>query len=414
MTPFASNLENTMVEKIQPTYLPQIRPNDLPDLAVALAHSGLAMMLYGSPGIGKTALFQALGDEPRLVAWASEHCGEKLTVLPVVTLSAPELNVEDLLGVPTVEELLRRLPDGSERKFKVTRWATPAVLDPTRPFVLFIDEPNRCEPSVRNALFQLITGRTTSGGFCLPQGSVVCMAGNRLEDRAGVRSMDTAFSNRCAHFELLVDHEAWLDWASRQAGFSPIVRAFLARHPGYLSRFDPASPSPQQPTPRTWAGAGFALPKTPETLHSQVMQGIVGVEAAQLFRSFQKHANVVPAVADLLENPRDVKVPGEGQLDQAWILATALGDHLITPSKAPAGQRDPLGNAVGIVMARLARAGFEEVAIFSLRRAWRNAEKHRKGAGSLPNLRFFSAVQTLSETPSFQRFLEAMQEEGAA
>jgi len=403
-----------MAESIQPTYLPQVHPGELPDLAVAMAHSGLALMLYGSPGIGKTALLQALGEEPRLVQWASAQCGEPMDALPVVTLSAPELNVEDLLGVPTVEDLMRRLPDGSERKFKVTRWATPAALDPTRPFVLFIDEPNRCEPSVRNALFQLITGRTTSGGFCLPKGSVVCMAGNRLEDRAGVRSMDTAFGNRCAHFELVVDHEAWLDWASRQSGFSPLVRAFLARHPGYLCRFDPASPSPQQPTPRTWAGAGFALPKAPEALHAKVMQGIVGVEASQLFRSFQKHSDVVPTTESLLEDPMGVRVPSEGQLDQAWILATALGDHLVTSAKSPFGQRDPLGQAVGHVLGRLARAGFEEVAIFSLRRAWRNVEKHRKGSGSLPNLRFFSAVQTLSETPSFQRFLEAMQEEGAA
>jgi len=403
-----------MVETLQPNYLPQVRPGDLPDLAVAMAHSGLAMMLYGSPGIGKTALLQGLGSEPRLVAWASAQCGEALAAMPVVTLSAPELNVEDLMGVPTVEELIRKLPDGSQKAFKVTRWATPAALDPTRPFVLFIDEPNRCEPSVRNALFQLITGRTTSGGFCLPRGSVVVMAGNRLEDRAGVRSMDTAFSNRCAHFELLVDPEAWLDWAAQQQGFSPIVRAFLARHPGYLCRFDPASPSPQQPTPRTWAGAGLGLPKAPEALLSHLMQGIVGPEAAQLFRSFQRHADVVPEVSRLMEAPEAVKVPQEGQLDQAWILATALSDHLTTPAKAPAGQLDPLGHAVGVVLGRLARAGFEEVAIFSLRRAWRNAEKQKQGGGVVTNLRFFSAIRTLSETPSFRRFLEAMQEEGAA
>ena len=403
-----------MVETIQPSYLPQVNPGDLPDLAVAMAHSGLALMLYGSPGIGKTALLQGLGREPRLLAWAAAQCGEALAELPVVTLSAPELNVEDLLGVPTVEALVRRLPDGSERAFKVTRWATPAALDPTRPFVLFIDEPNRCEPSVRNALFQLITGRTTSGGFCLPRGSLVCMAGNRLEDRAGVRSLDTAFSNRCAHFELRVDPEAWLDWAARQQDFSPLVRAFLARHPGYLCRFDPASPSPQQATPRTWAGAGFSLPQAPGALLPRLLQGIVGVEAAQLFRSFLKHADVVPEPGRLLEAPDLVRVPQEGQLDQAWILATALGDHLVTPAKVPAGQLDPLGHAVGVVLGRLARAGFEEVAIFSLRRAWRNAEKQRQGGGVTPNLRFFSAIRTLSDSPSFRRFLEAMQDEGAA
>jgi len=389
-------------------------PGDLPDLAVALAGSGLAMMLYGSPGIGKTALIQALGDEPRLIAWASGQGGGGIETLPVVTLSAPELNVEDLLGVPTVEDLVRRLPGGEERSFKVTRWATPAALDPTRPFVLFIDEPNRCEASVRNALFQLITGRTTSAGFCLPRGSVVCMAGNRLEDRAGARGLDTAFSNRCAHFELGVDAEAWLDWAARQPGFSPLVRAFLARHPGLLNRFDPASPSPQQPTPRTWAGAGMALARTPAPLQAAILQGIVGIEAAQLFRGFQRQAGVVPDPAQLLRAPELVPVPGEGRLDQAWILATALGDHLATPATCPAGQRDPLGHAVGVVLGRIATAGFEEVAVFALRRAWRQVEPLRKGTGRLPNLRFFSAVMALSEQPCFRHFLEAMRQEGAA
>ncbi|WP_005032769.1 ATP-binding protein [Holophaga foetida] len=403
-----------MAEAIEPVYLPAILPGDLPDLAVATAHSGLALMLYGSPGIGKTALVQALGTERRLVAWASQRCGQALDTLGVVTLSAPELNVEDLLGVPTVEELVRRLPDGGDHAFKVTRWATPAALDPTRPFVLFIDEPNRCDPSVRNALFQLITGRTTSGGFSLPKGSVVCMAGNRLEDRAGVRSMDTAFSNRCAHFELKVDHEAWLDWAGSQKGFSPLVRAFLARHPGYLNHFDPQSPSPQQPTPRTWAGVGFALPCSPERLKGRMVQAAVGVEAAQLFQAFQAHAEVVPEASKLLENPEGVRLPSQGQLDQAWILGTALADHLTVSASVPLGERDPMGHAVGVVLGRLAREGFEEVAVFSLRRAWRSTEKHRHPSSGLPNLRFFSAVRTLSEMPSFQGFLEALSQEDAA
>jgi hypothetical protein len=402
-------------DRIQPTWLPQVRPGDLPDLAVALAPSGLALMLYGSPGVGKTALLQGLGTEPRLVAWASGRCGRDLEALPVVTLSAPELNVEDLLGVPLVEELVRRLPGGGEGRFQVTRWATPAVLDPTGPFVLFIDEPNRCDPSVRNALFQLMTGRTTSAGFRLPPGSLVCMAGNRLEDRAGVRSLDTAFSNRCAHFELLVDPEAWLDWAACQPGFSPLVRAFVARHPGHLCRFDPASPSPQQPTPRTWAGAGLGLPRAPDALQAALLQGLVGVEAAQLFRTFLKHADVVPEVGRLLEDPGTVRIPPEGQLDQAWILATALGDHLATPGPVSPGQLDPLGHAVGVVLGRLAAAGFEEVAVFALKRAWRNAERQgSRGPGGAQGPRFFSAVRALSGTPSFRTFLEAMEDEGVA
>lgn len=395
-----------MNETLKPLFLPIVKPGDLPALALSMARSGLALMLYGSPGIGKTSLIQAMGHDAALVAWSRGRSGQAFDELPVVTLSAPELNVEDLLGVPTVEDLIR----GDDRR-KVTRWATPAMLDPTRPFILFIDEPNRCEPAVRNALFQLITGRTTSGGFSLPPGSVVCMAGNRIEDRAGVRSLDTAFTNRCGHFELAVEPEAWLDWAAKQEGFSPLVRAFIGRHPNLLSRFDPKSPSPQQATPRTWAGLGLSLDHAPEALRPMLVQGLLGTEVAQLYRAFQAHANVVPSVDELVSAPDKVPVPGEGQLDQAWIFATAMGDHLTTEAKSQAGKRDPLGHGAGIALARLAKAGFEEVTVFALRRAWRRADQARLGK-ALPNLRFFTALQTLSEVPSFQHFLQAMHQEG--
>lgn len=395
-----------MSETLQPVFIPRIKAHDLPALALAMARSGLALMLYGSPGIGKTSMFQAMGHDRDLVAWSSATSGLAFRELPVVTLSAPELNVEDLLGVPTIEELV----NGSDRR-KVTRWATPAMLDPTRPFILFIDEPNRCEPAVRNALFQLITGRTTSGGFALPKGSVVCMAGNRLEDRAGVRSLDTAFTNRCGHFELVVDPEAWLDWAEGQAGFSPLIRAFIARHPGLLNKFDPKSPSPQQPTPRTWAGLGACLEQTPEHLHQALVQGMLGTECAQLYRAFQQHAHVVPTIEQLASDAEGVAVPKEGQLDQAWIFATAMGDHLATECAAPPPKRDPLGHGVGIALGRLAKAGFEEVTIFALRRAWRRVEERRSGQ-ALPNLRFFTAIQTLSQIPNFAHFLQAMHQEG--
>lgn len=395
-----------MSETLQPVLIPRVTPQDLPALALAMARSGLALMLYGGPGIGKTSLFQALGRDRDLVAWSRAASGQDFRDLPVVTLSAPELNVEDLLGVPTVEDLVQ----GDHRR-KVTRWATPAMLDPTRPFILFIDEPNRCEPAVRNALFQLITGRATSGGFALPRGSVVCMAGNRLEDRAGVRSLDTAFTNRCGHFELVVDPEAWLAWADGQEGFSPLVRAFIARHPGYLNRFDPKSPSPQQPTPRTWAGLGACLGTAPAHLHQALVQGMLGTECAQIYRAFQQHAHVVPSVEQLATDAEGVAVPREGQLDQAWIFATAMGDHLATECAAPPPRRDPLGHGVGIALGRLARAGFEEVTIFALRRAWRRVEERRVGK-ALPNLRFFTAIQTLSQVPAFAHFLQAMHREG--
>jgi len=363
-------------------------------------------MLYGPPGTGKTSLFQALGTDPKVLAWASEASGLAMDAMPVVTLSAPELNVEDLLGVPTVLELTRRFPDGLDRKVHVTQWALPAVLDPTTPFLLFIDEPNRCDPSVRNALFQLVTFRTTTAGFKLPKGSLVCMAGNRMEDRAGARALDTAFNNRCGHFELALDVDSWLDWAGAQSGFSPLVRAFIARHPDLLCRFDATSTLPQQPTPRTWAGVGMALGETPDALRQSLIHGLVGHEAATIFAAFGSNENSFPTAEEILCHPETVAVPNGGNLDRAWIYATRLSDLIHWEVLPMAVDDDTAGCAIGTVFGRLAGQGFEDVATFAIRGAWRRIEQ--KPAAQETRKRFFALIKTLVRTPSFAKFISEL------
>lgn len=395
--------------------IPVISTSQLSELVIAMARSGLALMLYGAPGIGKTSLLQGLGHHEGLLDWSSEQAGRPVDELPVVTLSAPELNVEDLLGVPTVEDLVRNLPQGGTRAFKVTRWALPALFDPTRPFILFIDEPNRCEPAVRNALFQLITGRTTTSGFELPKGSVVVMAGNRLEDRAGVRILDTAFNNRCGHFELKVDADAWLDWAQGQSGFSALVRAFIGRHPNYLVRFNPTSPHPQQATPRTWAALGLALEKAPEPLRDKLAVGLLGPETGQLFKAFQKHADAMPTLEQVLKNAEHLPVPSGKDLDKAWIFTTALSDFL-HPGLYPCQATDSaVGQAVGKVLCRLGHEGFEEVVIFSVGRAWRLIQEEGTRRRKSPRAqRFMKVVQGLAADPAFGPFAHLLNDSGAA
>jgi len=391
--------------------IPSISTSQLPDLVLSMARSGLALMLYGAPGIGKTSLLQGLGHQSDLLGWASRQAGYLIEELPVVTLSAPELNVEDLLGVPTVEELVRQLPRGGTKAFRVTRWALPALFDPTHPFILFIDEPNRCEPAVRNALFQLITGRTTTSGFELPKGSLVVMAGNRLEDKAGVRTLDTAFNNRCGHFELDVDVDTWLDWAQGQAGFSPVVRAFIARHPSYLIRFNASSPHPQQATPRTWAALGLARDEAPVALRESLALGLLGPETGQLFKAFQKRTDAIPTLEEVLRNPESISLPDKRDLDRAWILATALSDFLIARVEEPRKQALAVGSAVGSVICRLGQAGFEEVITFAIRRAWRVLEEDGTRRGKPPRTqRFLAAITVLSADPAFSTFAKAAQE----
>jgi hypothetical protein len=249
---------------------------------------------------------------------------------------------------------------------------------------------------------------------------VVVMAGNRLEDRAGVRTLDTAFNNRCGHFELQVDTEAWLDWAQAQSGFSPMVRAFIGRHPSFLIRFNPASPHPQQATPRTWAGLGLARDLAPESLRDSLALGLLGPETGQLFKAFQKHADAMPTLEMVLINAPGFPVPDSRDLDKAWILATALSDflnpgignvHVLDTREADAS----VGTAIGTVLSRLGQAGFEEVVTFALRRAWRVIQDEATRQNMSPrSQRFLEAVKVISMDPSFSSFAEALNEPGAA
>ena len=59
--------------------IPIVSTPQLSDLVLTMARSGLALMLYGAPGIGKTSLLQEMGRHTDLLAWASTRAGRPWT-----------------------------------------------------------------------------------------------------------------------------------------------------------------------------------------------------------------------------------------------------------------------------------------------------------------------------------------------
>jgi hypothetical protein len=148
--------------------------------------------------------------------------------------------------------------------------------------------------------------------------------------------------------------------------------------------------------------------------------GLLGPETGQLFKAFQKHADAMPILEQVLKDPQSVTIPDSRDLDKAWILSTALSDFLnpgagnalVTQSR---GTDLAVGAAVGTVVCRLGRAGFEEVITFALRRAWRVIQEEATRSHKPPRSeRFLGAVKVLSMDPAFNSFAEALNEPGAA
>src|ERR1044071_6312889 len=128
-----------------------------------------SILLLSPPGVGKSAA----------VEQAAREAG-----LEVRSLLGTQIAPEDVSGVPKLVN--------DRAVFCPPRLLLP---DDDRPFCLFLDELPAAPPDVQKAFYSLLLERRV-GEYHLPKGSWVVAAGNRVVDRALVRSMSSALINR--------------------------------------------------------------------------------------------------------------------------------------------------------------------------------------------------------------------------
>jgi hypothetical protein len=330
-----------------------LSPPELVELLVALPPARTPFV-WGPPGIGKSALVRQAGD---------------LLGLPVVTLLGTQLAPEDLIGVPRVSQ-----EDGGRH---VTEFCPPRAILRSTPFLLFVDELNSAVPDVQKAFYSLILDRRL-GEYELPDGSRVVGAGNRIEDRALVRPMATALSNRMLHVALEPSAEAWLAWGA-QAGVHPLVLAFVRARPDRLYEPPPSDATPAYPTPRAWHLLSDSLATVGEELWPALGAGSVGDRAGAEFSAFARRALLAPSLEDLARGAAEV--PDDPDL--LYFLGASCVGRL-----GSAEEQD--GTTAAKALEALAKSSME-VAVWTvdagLRRpaktaATRAFEDHLRGSGS--------------------------------
>jgi hypothetical protein len=264
----------------QPQAVPTLTLGQAKSVIRSLAHEQ-SVLLLSPPGVGKSDT----------VAQAAADAG-----LPCRSLLGTQIAPEDVSGIPRIV---------GERSV----FCPPRVLLPEKPepFCLFLDELPACGPDVQKAFYSLLLERRL-GEHPLPKGTWVVAAGNRVVDRALVRPLSSALTNRVFILHVRVDVKEWLAWANSHGVRSEVV-SFITFMPETLMRPVPAEPIPFS-TPRSWAALSKALDTVERAgvldaaTRRALAFGLVSAEDAAIFCAMAEEAiNGLLPLEDYLARP---------------------------------------------------------------------------------------------------------------
>lgn len=254
------------------------------------------LLIWGAPGIGKTATLAAIVNEIKATSGKEYRCIVKTLsnetpdnfTLPAYTDDVEQIGEDDFadlaakLGKPKswLEKTLRSL---TKTAYDVPKTWLPVYKPSGNREIdkkldekcgcglLFIDELSRATPQVLNVVLPLIN-EGCFNGYVLGSGWSIIAASNRMaDDEVGQQELGTALSNRFAHVYFEPTVHSWRKWAEQQGYISPLLLSWLSLPAGENisgGKFYYMDPNEENPsaeptqlicTPRSWTNAMRAL-----------------------------------------------------------------------------------------------------------------------------------------------------------
>ncbi|MEO3751889.1 MoxR family ATPase [Streptomyces sp. B6B3] len=333
------------------------RPDPQLEALCLAVTADLPVLLWGEPGIGKTA--------------ALTHLAEALD-LPLTTVIASVHEPSDFSGLPVVGD------DPAEQGVPMAPpdWAVRLVRAGRG--LLFLDELSTAPPAVQAALLRLVLERRV-GALRLPPGVRIVAAANPRASAADGWELSPPLANRFVHLQWIHDHEVvvrglggtWpratlprLDPAELPGAVAFARRAvcgLLAARPTLVHRLpdNEARRGGAWPSPRSWETTlrliAFATASgSSRDVLSALVRGAVGDgPGLELLASLDRLD--LPDAEDVLADPEGALLPERGDLRQA-VLDAVVAAVRARPEKAR-------WDAAWAVLARALRTGAPDLVV---------------------------------------------------
>lgn len=287
------------------------------------------LMLWGDPGIGKTAMVEQFVETKQ-----KENPDFGYHYYPLASKEPA-----DLIGVPATKEVTNK----RGKKILRTYWAIPNDL-PTEDNwegVMFFDEFNNAAPAMQNAMQQLIQERRL-GDYELPKGAFIIAAGNLSTVNSYTTELQAPVKDRFGHKYVETNLKSWINYmlglvkgakdkgdikyTDAYADITQVIVQFVGQRESGEYLFDREammSGSYTFATPRSWERIRDIWAKNPDLTDDELEHVCMQYVGGALGRQLVKFKND----KDMYQNPREVLIEGKDFRDTDFngLYGTFLG-----------------------------------------------------------------------------------------
>lgn len=264
------------------------------------------VLIWGAPGIGKTALIYELAKNYYGVDAERQR---KILDFPLMNMGPEDFSLPATVGKSKEDIEYVSLPHGMLPVYHISNPEGDKEVNGEKGGILLFDEIARCDERVQDVCLKLMRERKV-GDYKLGSKWAIIALANRRSDIVDAKKelfhWDTALSNRVIQVNFaptIEEWESWANYAKDNAGdllVEPRMVAFLKFNEKYfhyldIDEFEGSVGSSPWPSPRSWEMASKKMNQIKRTegsvspkIQLTILRATVGPEAAAAYMAFLK------------------------------------------------------------------------------------------------------------------------------